>query len=320
MGEDMSENIIKDGRGISQKKLSEIYEKQIKDEENLEKLQQDLRDKEPALMTFATLEKQWKEYELNEDEILELGVEGNVRFFVKLKNVTVCWFALYGAPPERDPRGLRDIKDLTPFQVTKLSIEDIWCSMDNPKKISDIQLVCLDELKAGYDKTREDNLPAPDGYVSIICQYEGVPDNEPDSHVLKQRTRRVMDLWALTEDVKRYESDNHLIEEHPTKTEHSNEQPTPSQLESLTDSSTTSGFDEKEEESNLPCPPDETPVMGQVDLCTAFGLKPRSFDAVRKRVRNAGVEFHRKIPGNKSSSPFLCPSEIVTIKVLWNKK
>jgi len=175
VGEDMSENIIKAGRGISQEKLSEIYEKQIQDAANLKKSQQDLRDKAPALMKFSKLNKRWKEYDLDEDEILELGVEGDVRFFVKLKNVTVCWFALYGAPPERDPRGLRDIKDLdhTPFQVTKLSIEDIWCSMDNPKKTSDIQLVCSDELKVGYDKTREDNLPAPDGYVSIICQYEG---------------------------------------------------------------------------------------------------------------------------------------------------
>lgn len=77
MGEDMSENIIKARQGISQEKLSKIYEKQIQDAADLKKLRQDLCDKAPALMKFAKLNKRWKEYDLDEDEILELGVEGD---------------------------------------------------------------------------------------------------------------------------------------------------------------------------------------------------------------------------------------------------
>jgi hypothetical protein len=59
---------------------------------------------------------------------------------------------------------------------------------------------------------------------------------------------------------------------------------------------------------------------GQARLCAAFGLGPNSFEAVKRRVAFAGMEFSRKIPGDKRSSPQLYQSEINRIIYIWKNK
>lgn len=258
------EQNIKSGRGISQEKLSEIYEKQIKNEADEKKFEQDLYDKEPALMTFATLENRWKKYDLINDEILEMGQKGIIRFFVKVKNVTVRWFAVYGE--NLDPRGNYYLKDYNiSFPITKKSIEDIWYSKKTPKETPDVQFVCPDEFKVVYDKKQEGNIPAPDnGYISEICPYDGFREEDdlndgPWGSVsswddaFAQRVCRVDDLWAQIEDVKRYESDN---------------------LSKPKDQFKAPGY-----------------RTGDKELCAAFGVGPKSITTIRKRVKAAGKEF-----------------------------
>lgn len=61
-------------------------------------------------------------------------------------------------------------------------------------------------------------------------------------------------------------------------------------------------------------------ISGKTDLCSAFGLKPTSFTAAKRRVEHAGYEFRREIPGDPTSTPQLYQSEINKIIYLWKKK
>lgn len=61
-------------------------------------------------------------------------------------------------------------------------------------------------------------------------------------------------------------------------------------------------------------------ITGQADLCRAFGLSPTSFDAVRRRVKRAKMEFEREIEGDETSSPRLKAPDIIIIKDRWKKK
>ena len=66
-------------------------------------------------------------------------------------------------------------------------------------------------------------------------------------------------------------------------------------------------------------PTDEDLIEGKIKICRALGLGDKSFNAAKTKVERAGLEFGRKIPGDKNSSPTLKTSEIVKIQSLSKK-
>ena len=77
----------------------------------------------------------------------------------------------------------------------------------------------------------------------------------------------------------------------------------------------------QEKHVSLPCIEEsDSYITGQIDLCGSFGLGDKSFNAVVRRVKYAGMEFEREIPGDKNSSPKLKASDIIIIKNHWKKR
>lgn len=62
------------------------------------------------------------------------------------------------------------------------------------------------------------------------------------------------------------------------------------------------------------------PVIGRESLCVAFGLKPSSFTAVKRRMSSAGMALRYEYPGKKETTPWLWATEIIEVNDRWEKR
>lgn len=244
---------------------------------------------------------------INANKALRLGIEGKLRFFVPVEQVTIVWGeAIKSSEAGRseelfDPQFCLDIGESLYFQVTRQSLGEIFRSREKAKKTKHIELVFPEPLKeksGTWDAGVRYQSRIKNHYLLWPSELFDITGKSVAEHLRQQRERSIEDLFVSREDVALYEK-KRLSEVLITQKATEQDAPMPEQgvdLKSLPGAITPVPDADAQSLKTLRDKPGALESVPIRKLCSSFGYGPNSSTGVINKLR----EYNKRFP----ESPF----------------